>query len=420
MPASLATSTSDRTVISIDAPPDGAGVIVCFSHLRWSFVWQRPQHLLSRFAVTWPAYVVEEPEFAAELDEPRLTVSRHGNVTVLTPVIPDNDGLPYGFNHATNPHISELLTSYFSERELLDQDATVVTWYYTPMALGAEPRGLKQIVTIYDVMDELANFRGAPVALRENERELYGRADLVFTGGPSLYQTRIDRHPRVYCFPSGVDVDHFARASDVTVLPRDIAALPRPTLGFYGVLDERLDTDLIAGIAALRPEWQLVLIGPVVKISDDDLPKANNIHYLGKRDYAQLPDYLAGFDAAFLPFARNEATTFISPTKTLEYLAAGKPVVSTSIKDVVDLYGSAVEIADDPETFVATVERLWRESPEERATRRARALRLLTEHEWDSIAGNMLGLIEDAVAGGKPVGPSRRQLAGQVRAPASD
>jgi len=247
-------------------------------------------------------------------------------------------------------------------------------------------------------MDELANFRGAPAALRTNEQRLFDHADLVFTGGPSLYRARIERHPRVSCFPSGVDIKHFGRAHDITALPEEIESLYGPVLGFYGVLDERLDTSLIAGIAALRPDWHLVLIGPVAKILPDDLPMAANIHYLGKRDYEALPAYLAGFDAAILPFARNEATEFISPTKTLEYLAAGKPVVSTSIRDVVDLYGSTVAFADEPVAFVKAVERFWREPDAERRARELRARTLLLEHEWDAIADRMWSLIEDVVA----------------------
>ncbi len=139
--------------------------------------------------------------------------------------------------------------------------------------------------------------------------------------------------------------------------PPDQAAIPHPRLGFYGVIDERMDLGLLDGIAKARPDWHLVLIGPVVKIDPATLPNHSNIHYLGGKSYQELPNYLAGWDVALLPFARNESTRFISPTKTPEYLAAGKPVVSTSIKDVVRPYGeeNLVYIADTVSESVAAI-----------------------------------------------------------------
>jgi glycosyltransferase involved in cell wall biosynthesis len=244
---------------------------------------------------------------------------------------------------------------------------------------------LEPALVVYDVMDELANFRGAPAAIRERERSLLALADLVFTGGPSLYASRKGRHPRVSCFPSGVDADHFAIADRSAHLSH----LPRPIIGFYGVIDERIDLELLAGIADLRPSWSIVMIGPVVKIEEDDLPQAPNLFYLGKRDYAELPACLACFDAAILPFARNEATQFISPTKTLEYLSAKKPVVSTPIQDVVDLYGSVVEVADRPADFVEAIEGLWSESPVQQQLRREASQRLVAEHLWDEVVRGM-------------------------------
>jgi len=368
--------------------------LICFSHLRWSFVWQRPQHLLSRFAREFDVYVVEEPEFVAADAAVELRVQRHRGVTVLTPVLPAAGEPAWGFNRTTNPAIAELLAEFFAGWGRLRGSADdAVLWYYTPMALGAAPDHFGEAMVVYDVMDELAGFLGAPTALRERERALLDRADLVFTGGPSLFESRKDRHPHVTCFPSGVDAVHFAN----TRRAEEIDRLPQPVIGFYGVIDERLDFDLIAGLADLRPRWTIALIGPVTKIQEEDLPSRPNIVYLGKRDYADLPSYLACFSAAILPFARNEATQFISPTKTLEYLAAGKPVVSTPIKDVVDLYGSVVEFGETPSEFVAAIERLWSESPALRQLRLAAGLRLVAEHAWDEIAARMRAQIDAAL-----------------------
>lgn len=367
--------------------------IVVFSHLRWGFVWQRPQHLLSRFAADVPVYFVEEPEFLDDDRPSRLAAAQHGHVTVLTPVLPQQHAEGYGFNETTNPPIARLLSAFFRERLTAAERGRVASWYYTPMALGAEPPGIAPAVVVYDVMDELASFRGAPIEIREREHDLYRRADLVFTGGPSLYEARRCRHPHVHCFPSGVDAAHFAQASRGIARPADIADVAGSIVGFYGVLDERLDAELVAQIADLRPDWTLLMIGPVVKITPEQLPQRPNIRYLGKKEYAELPAYLAAFDAAILPFAINEATRFISPTKTLEYLAAEKPIVSSPIHDVVRLYGDVVEIAADGPRFVEAIEHLWSEHASDRQMRAARARALLAEHAWDAIAARMRELI---------------------------
>ena len=378
----------------------GAAALVCFSHLRWDFVWQRPQHLLSRFARRLPVVVIEEPEFVPGDGVSDLRLRHDGNVMIVTPLLPAADGEPtWGFNSVTNPQIRAALTPLFADLGLAGTGAPgVVVWYYTPMARGAEPAGLNPALTIFDAMDELASFRGAPLALREREADLMAAADLVFTGGPSLYEARRRRHPRVFCFPSGVDPAHFAQAANGIARPPDLAARPRPIVGFYGVLDERLDLDLLAAVAEARPAWTLAMIGPVIKIADADLPRRPNIVYYGKQLYRDLPSYLAAFDVAVLPFAQNEATRFISPTKTLEYMAGAKPIVSTPIKDVVDLYGAVVRFGRTPEEFAAAVDRALAETPAERVRRLATAREILAQHTWDAVADAMWELIVAALA----------------------
>ena len=377
-----------------------AKALVCFSHLRWDWVWQRPQHLFSRFARrnNLPIYVVEEPEFLPGDGTSDLRVVAQHGVTVITPLLPASVEPAWGYNDTTNPEIRALLAPLFAELGLLGRGSDVIAWYYTPMAVGAEPVGFDPALVVFDAMDELASFRGAPLALRQREAALMARADLVFAGGPSLYEARKGRHPRVHCFPSGVEAAHFARAANGVARPADLAARPRPILGFYGVIDERVDLDLVAAVAAARPDWTLAMIGPVAKIAEEDLPHGPNIVYYGKQAYADLPGYLACFDVAILPFARNEATRFISPTKTLEYMAGGKPIVSTPIKDVVDLYGAVVAVADTPAAFVAAAERALAESSGERSRRLAAAEALLAEHAWDTIADGMWELISSAFA----------------------
>src|SRR5215203_2327789 len=227
----------DRIVSrSLDAPARPA--LVCFSHLRWGFVWQRPQHLLTRFARDFDVYFIEEPEFEKTLVAAELRVESRDQVVVLTPVFPESAAFVYGFGDANNRAISRLLAPFFQKQGVRGRGASnTLVWYYTPMALGAAPPSLESARVVYDVMDELANFRGAPAAIRERERSLLAMADLVFTGGPSLYASRKGRHPRVSCFPSGVDAEHFARADRSAHLDH----LPRPIIGFYGVIDERID-----------------------------------------------------------------------------------------------------------------------------------------------------------------------------------
>jgi len=270
-----------------------------------------------------------------------------------------------------------------------------ILWYYTPMAM-AFSHHLDPLATVYDCMDELSAFAGAPPEMQAHEKELLARADLVFTGGQTLYEAKRDQHPHVFAFPSSVDVPHFARARQTMRDPADQCAIPHPRLGFFGVIDERMDLDLLAGIAQARPAWQLVLIGPVAKVNPATLPQAPNIHYLGRKEYDDLPTYLAGWDVALLPFAINASTRFISPTKTPEYLAAGKPVVSTPVRDVVRPYGvrGLVHIAGTAPGFVAAVEDAL---GEDAAVRIRHADAFLAQESWEGTWDRMHRLIEEVL-----------------------
>lgn len=339
----------DPGLISVDQSFNNQrSALLVMSHLRWSFVYQRPQHLMSRFARDFNVLFFEEPIVCDEA-QPWLEVRpEEAGVQVLVP------RLPHGYTGPVAQRIQrDLLEGYLAglgvEEPLL--------WFYTPMALELT-EGLQPRLTIYDCMDELSAFRGAPPELIEREQKLLQRADLVFTGGYSLWEAKRNLHDNVHAFPSSVDVAHFSIARLTQAEPHDQVDIPHPRLGFYGVIDERLDIELIAKVAELRPDWHIVLIGPVVKIDPHSLPQQPNLHYPGAKTYDELPAYLAGWDVAIMPFALNESTRFISPTKTPEYLAGGCPVVSTPIKDVVRTYGDTgvVQIAGTPEEFVSAVE----------------------------------------------------------------
>jgi UDP-galactopyranose mutase len=362
--------------------------LLCFSHLRWDFVFQRPQHLMTRFAATQPVIYWEEPHVRDDLAEPQLDVrAGAGGVTVATPHLPSH--LDEAGRDAA---LSSLLDGLIASRP-----GPFIRWYYTPMMLRFS-RHLRAEATVYDCMDELANFRFAPADLLDLERELMEAADVVFTGGYSLYEAKQDRHANIHPFPSSVDRAHFARARNGAISAEDQEQLPRPRFGFYGVVDERMDLELLAKVADARPDWSIVMVGPVVKIDPADLPQRPNISYMGGRDYAQLPSYLAGWDVALMPFAINESTRFISPTKTPEYLAGGKPVVSTPITDVGRHYGNlaAVKIADTAEAFIAACDEALALARGESKTWLAEVDAVLADLSWDRTFTRMAQLIEKA------------------------
>ncbi|MBD2183145.1 glycosyltransferase family 1 protein [Aerosakkonema funiforme] len=380
------------TNLNLDAPKASfanKADLICLSHLRWDFVYQRPQHLLSRCAKERRVFIIEEPIFSSD-SSARLDISsRESGVCVVVPHL--KEGLS---EDAIETALKEMLAHLFAQAQIREY----IFWYYTPMALGFT-RHLNPLAIVYDCMDELSAFKGANPILKVREDELFRRADIVFTGGQTLYEAKRDRHPNIYAFPSSIDRTHFAKARNITQEPADQIDIPHPRLGFFGVIDERMDIELLDGIAQACPDWHLVILGPVVKIDPAVLPQYANIHYLGGKSYQELPTYIAGWDVAMLPFARNESTRFISPTKTPEYLAAGKPVVSTSIRDVVRPYGEngLVEIADTVADFVDAIRRVIARNPQESGWL-DRVDTFLSQTSWDSTWGRMMQLIEETIS----------------------
>jgi glycosyltransferase involved in cell wall biosynthesis len=373
-------------------------LLVCFSHLRWHFVYQRPQHLMGHATANHMVYVFEEPIYDANIVQPELMVRIDGSgVRVAVPHLPANIGEERAIDMQRDM-LDQLLELHSGHRTTF--------WYYTPMALQfSEHR--KPDLCVYDCMDELSAFHGAPPLLTELESRLFNLADLVFTGGQSLYESKRSCHSSVHAFPSSIDKTHFGRArQDGMVDPEDQKHIPHPRIGFFGVVDERMDTGLVARLADLRPDWQLVMIGPVVKIDPASLPQRSNIHWLGMKSYTGLPQYLAGWDAGFMPFALNEATRFISPTKTPEFLSAGLPVVSTPVHDVqrpyghmglVGIAGTAEEMATQLEAAIGGPRDEWQQAVD----------RFLADMSWESTWAAMQRLMLQH-AGGAP------QAAGQL------
>jgi Glycosyl transferases group 1 len=364
----------------------GRPQIICLSHLRWNFVYQRPQHILTAASEHFDVLFVEEPRYDDNCRARIEIADAAPRIRVAVPVLPE------GMNPAEASILQRCLLS-----ALLDDDEPSfrVKWYYTPMALGYSS-GIPADLVVYDCMDELSNFHGAPPDIRLLERRLMEEADVVFTGGRSLYEAKEPHHHNIHCFPSSIDAAHFGKAQQGQLgIPEDQQAIPHPRVGFFGVIDERLDAQLVREVAALRPDVQFVMLGPVVKIDPATLPQAPNLHWLGGKSYAELPAYLAHWDAGFMPFAMNAATRFISPTKTPEFLAAGVPVASTPIKDVVAEWGrpKLVSIAASAREMAEAIDGLLEL---DRAPWLARVNQKLATMSWAQTWDDMFAAIEQA------------------------
>jgi Glycosyl transferases group 1 len=328
--------------------------LICFSHLRWNFVYQRPQHLMSRAARNSRVFYFEEPVPTHLDDQLRIHIDPENQVYVVTPQL--SDGPAKGIcadDRIPEKRLASLVDLLIEQYNIKD----FVAWYYAPMAMAFSDH-LSAEAVIYDCMDELSAFKFAPQSLVEYERKLLAKADLVFTGGHRLYQAKKAFHTNIHPFPSAIDKSFFFPARTKLADPADQIQIPHPRLGFFGVIDERFDIELVREMADLKPDWQFIFIGPVVKIDESSLPKNRNIHYLGMKEYKELPAYISGWDLCIMPFAINASTEFISPTKTPEFLAAGKRVISTPVHDVVYPYGAdgLVGIADTAEGFIEIAE----------------------------------------------------------------
>jgi len=366
-------------------PNDPRPTLIVLSHLRWDFVFQRPQHLLTRAASTYEVIFVEEPIVAEDGVANSLSFARGDHLQIIQPT------LPAGSDAATALDHQRTILS-----QLLDAAQTSVTlWYYTPMAL-LFARDFQPDLIVFDKMDELAAFANSPPVLKALETEMLERADVVFTGGAAMFAASAGRHDNIHCFPSSIDAAHFRSARGGLPDPADQSSLARPRIGFFGVIDERMDVALVGAVAAARPDWQIMMIGPTAKIDPAALPKAPNLHWIGSKSYAELPAYLANWDVGFMPFAINDATRFISPTKTPEFLAAGLPVVSTAITDVVTPYGDLglVDIASTASETVAAIDRLLARRPDGWL---AAVDRQLAQGSWDQVWADMAELMNLAM-----------------------
>jgi len=345
--------------------------MIVFCHLRWQFVYQRPQHIISRLSKNLKILFIEEPVgFSPEEEYTAIVNEITPQLHILQPKV----------QHIND--ITKLLPTYVSNSEVS------IGWFYSAAFSPLLATNLFDTV-IYDCMDELSLFKGAPQELIDQEKYLMSKADIVFTGGKSLYESKKLMHDAAYCFPSSVDEAHFAQALNGIAVPEDIATIQSPIVGYYGVIDERIDLELLRSCAEKSPEVSFVMIGPLAKIQDHELPRSKNIHYLGMKSYEELPGYLKAFDIAMMPFALNDATKFISPTKTLEYMAAGKPIISTKIKDVVRDYSECVYLIETADEFCDAITKATSEPLKTKEYRE-----ILLNTSWDATVAKMSSLIK--------------------------
>ena len=367
--------------------------ILVHSHLRWGWVWQRPQQFLSRLSLKHPILFVEEPSFAdcKTVSTNIYTADKFPNVTVVEPTFPeawknDRSRIDIERRGVVDEILSGPLGETFSEP---------VQWFYDPMASSIFAGEMNEIANVYDCMDQLSQFRGAPTELVRREQLLLELADVVFAGGPKIHSSKREHNDNCHSYGCGVEVAHFGKARlEETAIPEDVAHLEGPILGFFGVVDERMDYELIARIADAHPEWQLVIIGPAIKVDPANFPQRANIHWMGGRDYQLLPRYVKAFDVCLMPFAINEATEFINPTKALEYMATGSPIVSTAIEDVILQFSDVVQIADTHEEFIAFCETAVL-SPNEKSIRLG--IELAKLNSWNAIVERLEQHISDVL-----------------------
>lgn len=377
-----------------DSLPDPYPILV-HSHLRWDWVWQRPQQFLSRLSHRHPVLFIEEP-IGADNGAARLElreVDSLPNVIVVQshlpkPMMADRETLEAEQKRLVQKALGGPLASRFKRP---------VQWFYDPMATVAFASQLNERAIVYDCMDQLSQFRGAPPELVRRERELLALADVVFAGGPKIHKAKRTLNPNCHCYGCGVDEQHFGQARKrSTEVPGDLARLGHPRLGYFGVVDERMDYALLDALARAHPEWEVVIIGPVTKVDPASFPQHPNLHWLGGRDYNQLPAYVKGLDVCLMPFALNEATEFINPTKALEYMAAGRPVVSTAIEDVVLQFSHIVHVAGSHDEFIAACERSIARPDTDRIHA---GLELARKNSWEAIVAKLEEHIGDVLVG---------------------
>ena len=356
--------------------------LICFSHLRWDFVYHRPQHLLTRFATKFRVFYIEDPIFYEGDDKYEVFITK-SNVWRVIPMLSKRKLRTSIVNRQ-----KFLLNSLFSIFEIKEY----IFWYYNPQALDISNH-FSPLKIIYDCVEEISVQKNFTPQLEKLEKELLSKSDLVFTSGINLFNSKRKFNNNIHLFPCSLDKEHFSKARFHLVEPPDQSSIPHPRIGYFGVIDERFDYKLLAEVAKARPHWHFIIIGPVVRIDKSELPQNKNIHYLGGKSYDILPKYLSRWEVAMIPYKNNLTTHFINPAKTPEYLAGGKPVISTSITDIKKSFGDKklVTIVNTSFQFINGIEHELHGKNKKEWLQKVDVF--LNTTSWDKTYSNMLHLI---------------------------
>lgn len=344
--------------------------MIVFCHLRWQFVYQRPQHVIERLSHHLKVLFVEEPL-------PNSTSHSSGNLIVV------NDNL-----HILQPNVEDVKSIAKILPEYVNNKSIPFGWFYSA-SFSPLLEELNFQTVVYDCMDEPSLIKGDSQELLNQEEYLMSHADIIFTNVQSLFESKKQHHPNVHLFPGSVDKTHFNKAWNSST-PEDIAHIQSPIVGYYGIIDEQIDFSLLQETALKLPNVSFVMIGPRM-IDEEHLPKEANIHFLEMKSYDELPNYLKAFDIAMMPFVLNDATKYISPTKTLEYMAAGKPIISTKTTDVVRDYRRCVSLVENADEFSNAITFLLDKM--DRLSLEMEYYRILKKTSWDATTDKMESLI---------------------------
>jgi glycosyltransferase involved in cell wall biosynthesis len=270
-----------------------------------------------------------------------------------------------------------------------------ISWFHVPHVpfLVGE---LGEMLAVYYCIDDYAAYPGVhPETVRAMDDDTTRRADAVFIASDTLLPAKLELNPNTHVSPHGVEFDHFATAQDPALpVPSDIAHLKGPVVGFFGLIESFVDLELIDWLAAQRPEWQFLFLGRVA-VAAEALPQRANVHFVGKRPYAELPAYAKRFDACVIPYKAGAWSFHANPIKLREYLATGKPVVSVDTPQV-RKFADVVDVATDRDSFLAHLDRAVTEPADPEAV--ARRMNRVADSSWSARTDAVIATIRAELA----------------------
>ncbi len=256
-----------------------------------------------------------------------------------------------------------------------------ISWFMIPHVSLAAGRLGERLSVYYCIDDYAASPDVDAEAVRNMDEELTRNADLVFVAAKTLLEPKRKLNDNTFVSPHGVDVEHFGRAQVPSLpIPSDVRDLPHPVVGFFGLIESRMDLELLGFLARSRPNWTFLMIGRVA-VAERELPSLPNLHFIGKRPYESLPAYGKHFDAAIIPYRQTQFNYHANPLKLREYLAMGKPVVAVSTPEI-DRYSDVVDVVNSHEEFLSRLDAVFSGTDEPSDV--ARRMNRVAGESWDS------------------------------------